>query len=210
MQKIYLLIALAVLALACGCDKENKTRIQNIDALTQKLIAQQQEQARQLADVRAQLAALPVQMDKTQFDYFLRSQEKALFYQTNALYLLLAVDKNIQAQFQLAAEAREAATHQAYLFHTNETDLAVYQTTRLISALADHDKIILEGVSTEIRRANAALAESVTNQVRQLAADKSDATRLQAIEADLAQMQRDLAQLKSRLGIADGPAAGAR
>jgi hypothetical protein len=199
MQKLCLLIALMALTLACGCDKENKTRIQNIDAVTQKLIAQQQEQARQLAEVRAQLSTLPVQMDKTQFDYFLKGQEKALFYQTNLLFLLLTVDKNIQSQFQLAAEAREAASRQTYLFHTNEMDVTVNCLSQLIAAVAGQETNIIETVNSEVQRSQANLSRDLAKQLQQLAADKSEAARLKAIEADLKQIQRDLAGLKSQL-----------
>jgi hypothetical protein len=195
MKFIRLLIALVTIALACGCDKENKARIQNIDAVTQKLIAQQQEQARQLAEVRAQLSTLPVQMDKTQFDYFLKGQEKALFYQTNLLFLLLTVDKNIQSQFQLVNEAREAASRQAFMFHTNEMDVTVNCISQLITAVASQEKNIIESLSNEVQRSQANLSRDLAKQLQQLAADKSEATRLKAIEADLTRIQRDLASL---------------
>jgi len=204
MKIFYLFIALVGALFLSGCDKQTQLNVQEINSLTQKMFANQQEQARELAALKAQMAVLPVQMDKTLLDYFVKSQEKALFYQTNALFLLLAVDKKIQSQFDLAAEGRELASRQAHAFHTNENELIIYCTAQTAAAIAAQEKRITDNLGAEIRRASTTLGTDLTNQFRQLtadtlAADKSDATRLQAIQADLTRMQRDLDLLKARL-----------
>lgn len=192
---------LAGAVLLSGCNKDIRTKTEKIDQLTQQMFAMQQEQARQLAEMRSQLSALPVHLDKTQLDYFVKGQEKALFYQTNALFLLLAVDKKIQAQFLEAAEARATANQQAMAIHTNETELAVYCTAKITAALDSQEKSILEDLGEEIQQASATLGNNLTNLVQQLAADKSDANRLKTLETELAQIQRDLGLIKARLGI---------
>lgn len=198
MNKFFQLSAiLAGVVLLCGCNKDIRIKTEKIDELTRQMFAMQQEQARQLAEMRSQLSALPVHLDKTQLDYFVKGQEKALFYQTNALFLLLAVDKKIQAQFLEAAEARVAANQQALAIHTNETEVILYGTAQITTALASQEK----NLGAEIQRASTALGNSLTNLVQQLAADKSDASRLKTIEAELIQIQRDLGLLKNRLGI---------
>lgn len=202
MKKFFQLSAvLAGAILLCGCNKDIRIKTEKIDELTRQMFTMQQEQARQLAEMRSQLSALPVHLDKTQLDYFVKGQEKALFYQTNALFLLLAVDKKIQAQFLEAAEARVAANQQAIAIHTNETELALYCTAQITAALASQEKSIQENVSEEIQLASATLGNNLTNLVQQLAADKSDANRLKTLESELAQIQRDLSLIKARLGI---------
>lgn len=201
MKMNHSILAVAAVLLFCGCNKDIRAKTEKIDELTRQMFAMQQEQARQLAEMRSQLSALPVHLDKTQLDYFVKGQEKALFYQTNALFLLLAVDKKIQTQFQEAAEARAAANQQAYVYHTNETDLAVFTATQTAAALAAQETRILEKLSAELQSAKAELGGALTNQVQQLAADRSEATRLQTIEMQLAQLRRDLDLIKTRLGI---------
>lgn len=199
-MNIFIPVLVAVVLL-CGCNKDIRIKTEKIDELTQRMFAMQQEQARQLAEMRSQLSALPVHLDKTQLDYFVRGQEKALFYQTNALFLLLAVDKKIQAQFLEAAEARVAANQQAIAIHTNETELALYCTAQITAALASQEKSIFEDLSEEIHQASATLGNNLTNLVRQLAADTPYDDRLKSIETELTQIQRDLGMVKARLGI---------
>jgi hypothetical protein len=207
MQKIQLLLALAVVVFVCGCDQQVQTNTQKIDVLTQKMFILQQNQSQQLAAIQAQLAALPAQLDKMEQAYHAKAQEKSLFYHTNNLYLLLAIDKKIQAQFQLAAAGSEAANAQAHAYHTNETDTAFFCASQIADALATQEKRIVENVNAETRRASTTLGGDLTSQIKQSAPDKTDAARLKEMEAALREIQRDLDLLQARLGLTNPSAA---
>ena len=126
MQKIHLLLILAAAAFLCGCDKQTQANTQKIDVLTQKMFILQQAQSHQLDIIQKQLSSLPPLLDKVEQKYFKESQDKALFYHTNALYFLVTIDKRIQAQFDQAAAAQRASDQLAYFYHTNQTDTAYF------------------------------------------------------------------------------------
>jgi hypothetical protein len=207
MQKKFILAALAGLALVCGCNKDIRSNTEKIDALTQKMFVLQQKQAQQLANVQKLLASLPVQLDETQLEYFVKGQEKALFYQTNVLFLLVTVDKRIQSQLQEAADARAAASKTAHDYHTNETELTLYSAAQIIGALTEQEQRIMAKVQTDIQQSTASVGNLLTNQIRQLAADKSVENQLKSIAASLAQLQRDLEQIKTRMAATTNSAA---
>lgn len=208
MPKFCLLIALAASALVCGCNKDIRANTEKIDSLTQKMFVLQQQQAQQLADMQKLLSGLPVQLNESQLEFFLKGQEKALFYQTNVLYLLVTVDKRIQAQFQEAAEARAVASQQALNYHTNETDLVLYSAAKVIAALNEQEEQLLTKVQADLRQTGSSLSNQLAQQARQLAADKSVENRLKAIEVSLAQLQRNLELLQAQLKTTNIPAAG--
>ena len=187
---------LAGLASLCGCNKDIRVKTEKIDELTQRMFAMQQEQARQLADMHSLLAALPVQLDKTELDYFVKGQEKALFYQTNVLYLLLAVDKKIQVQFEEAARASDAAKQQAYIYHTNETELAVYCASQVATALAAQEKRVVDDLNTELQKVNTTVNALLTNQS---SGQKSQTATLQDLANRLARLQQELDLIQARL-----------
>lgn len=207
MPKFCLFIALAASALVCGCNKDIRANTEKIDSLTQKMFVLQQQQAQQLADMQKLLSGLPVQLNESQLEFFLKGQEKALFYQTNVLYLLVTVDKRIQAQFQEAAEARAAASQQALNYHTNETDLVLYSAAKVIAALNEQEEQLLAKVQADLRQTGSSLSNQLTQQVRQLAADKSVENRLKAIEVSLARLERNLQLLQAQLKTTNIPAA---
>lgn len=203
MRTIQLLsFALAGAALLCGCDRQTQVNTQKIDVLTQKIFILEQAQAKQLAAIQSQLASLPALLDRTENSYFTKGQDKALFYHTNTLYLLLAIDKKIQTQLQQAATAREAANAQAYYYHTNENDTAYFCAAQIADALTAQEKKIEDNVNAEIKRVNDELAK----QIKLAAPDKAEAAKRAEMEAKLAQIQRDLDEIKTRMGITNPPA----
>lgn len=210
MQKIHLLLVLAGAACLCGCDKETQVKTQKIDVLTQKIFILQQSQARQLAAIESQLAALPPFLEKLENNYYVRSQDRALFYQTNTLYFLLTMDKKIQAQFQLADAAHKASDALAYYYHTNQTDTAYFCAGQIADAMDAQEKRIEDAVNAETRRASSTLGDTVAAQIKSLSPDpaqvKAEAARRMEMAARLDQIQRELDQIKALLKSTNSPA----
>jgi hypothetical protein len=201
MRQIQLLAGLAAAAMLCGCDKQVKLNTEKIDVLTQKMFTVQQNQSKQLADIQTQLASLTTRMDKTEAEYFLQSQDKALFYHTNALYFLLTIDRKIQSQFQLAEAARDSANTRAFFYHTNTLDTLYFCTSQIADALTAQEKRIEDSVKDESGRLAKNLGDALASQKAASAADKAEVIKQMAVMQDkLAQMQRDLEQLKAQLG----------
>ncbi len=192
--------------MVCGCDKDTEVKTHNIDVLTQKMFILQQSQQQQLFAIQKQLAAMPAQMDKAASNYFASVQDKALFYHTNSLYLLLAVEQRIQDQFQQAAAARDAANLLAYSYHTNTTDTVYFFANQMAGAMAGQEKKTVDDINAETRKLTEALGGELAAQIKQAAPDKTDSAKLkemqaalQQIQPVLQQIQRDLDALKSRL-----------
>lgn len=209
MHNIRLLLALAGTAFLCGCDNQTQVNTQKIDVLTQKIFILEQAQAKQLTEMQSQLAGLPPLLNKMEDDYFTRSQDKALFYHTNSLYLLLAIDKKIQAQFKQADDARETAASLAYYYHTNQTDTVYFCARQIADAMNAQEKRIEDSVITETRQLNTTLGDELAKQIKLSAPDKTEAkaqaAKLVTVEARLAQMQRDLDQIKTLLANTNPP-----
>lgn len=191
----------------CGCDKQVQVNTQKIDAVTQKIFAVQQAQSKQLTDLQAQLAALANRLDKTEADYYVQSQDKALFYHTNTLYFLLTIDKKIQSELQLAEAARASAGNRAFFYHTNTLDTIYFCTSQIADALTAQEKRIKDSVKTETAQWGKTLGDELASR-KQVAAEDHDEMmkQLAALQAKLAQMQTDLNQLKAQIGGANRPA----
>lgn len=208
MRKIQLLAALAAAALLCGCDKQVKLNTEKIDVLTQKMFVVQQNQSKQLADIQTQLTSLTMRMDKTEAEYFLQSQDKALFYHTNALYFLLTIDKKIQSQFQLAESARDSASTRAFFYHTNTLDTLYFCTSQLADAMTAQEKRIEDSIKDETARLAKTLGDELANQKNSAAANKADTLKqMEAMQTKLGQIQRDLDQLKAQMAKLGQPSA---
>ena len=95
MQKIYVSFLIVVAAFLGGCDKQTQVNTEKIQALSQKIIQLQENQAKELAALQSQLASLPPMLDKMDSYYYAKGHDDALFYHTNSLQLLLAVDRKI-------------------------------------------------------------------------------------------------------------------
>jgi len=199
-MKTCLLLSLAGLLLLCGCGKQTQTDAEKIEALSRKTVQLQYSQARQLQALAPALA-------QTNSYYFAKSYDNALFFHTNTLYLLLAVSKNIQEQLRAAEADRAADNLQLRQNQTNLADRIFFCTAQITTALADCEKRMQENLNAETRRVGASLGQSLTNQIRSLAPDKAELARRIKLEADVAQIQRDLDAIKARLGITNPPAA---
>ena len=207
MQKIYILLSLAGAAFLCGCDKQTQVNTEKIQALSQKIIQLQQNQAKELAALQSQLASLPPMLDKMDSYYYAKGHDDALFYHTNSLQLLLAVDRKIVAQFQDASTERETANSLAYYYHTNQTDTMFFCAAQIEEAMAGQEKRIEDTVNAETRRVGAGVADELQQQIKLSAPDKTEIARRMEMETEVAQIQHDIELIKARLGITNAPPA---
>ena len=88
-----------------------------------------------MAAIQTQLTALTPALDKINNSYFEKSHEDAFFFHTNTLYLLLTVDRKIEAQLQVAETERQADSSLAYYYHTNQTDTMYFCVAQIENAL---------------------------------------------------------------------------
>ena len=192
-------------ALLGGCDKQTQVNTEKIEALSQKMIQLQQAQARELAAIQSELASLPPMLDKMNNYYYTKGHDDALFYHTNTLHLLLTVQKKMEAQLQDAATERETANSLAYYYHTNQTDTMFFCAVQIEDAMAGQEKRMEDNVNDETKRASTALGDELLKQIKLSAPDKAEITRRLEMEENMAQIQRDIAMIKARLGITNSP-----
>ena len=207
MQKIYILLLLAGAVWLGGCDKQTQVNTEKIQALSQKIIQLQQTQAKELAALQSQLASLPPMLDKMDSYYYAKGHDDALFYHTNSLQLLLAVDRKIAAQFQDAATERETANSLAYYYHTNQTDTMFFCAAQIEDAMAGQEKRIEDTVNAETRHVGANMRDELQQQIKMSAPDKDEIARRIEMEADMVQIKHDIERIKARLGITNSAAA---
>jgi hypothetical protein len=200
MQKTFVLLALAGAALLCGCGKQQtKINTEEIKILSQQMVQLQQSQAKQMAAIQSQLTSLTPMLDKISNFYFEKARESELSYHTNTLYLLLAVDKNIEMELQVAATEREADSSLAYSYHTNAVELMHYYTAQIQDAMITHEGRIEEKVNAETRRMGADVSNELLKQIKLTEPNEAEMARRKQLDADVAQIQRDLVQIKAQL-----------
>ena len=199
MQKIFVLLSLAGAALLCGCGKQAKINTEEIKILSQQMVQLQQSQAKQMAAIQSQLASLAPMLDKINNFYFEKARENELSYHTNTLYLLLAVDKNIESELQVAATERGADSLLAYSYHTNAMDLMHFYASQIQGAMMTQESRIEDRVNAETRRIGADLSNELLKQIKLTAPNEAEIARRKQLDADVAQIKRDLVQIKAQL-----------
>lgn len=199
MKKFFLLLTLAGTAFLCGCDKQAKINSAKIDILTRNLLQFEQTQAKQAAVVQAQLTALEPMLDKMNDYYFEKNHDEAFFFHTNTLYLVLAVDKKIEAQLQVAETDRAAQNAQAYGYFTNQMGTLF----AIQDALAGQEGRITDKVNAETKQASAAATDALMNQIKLLVPDADEIARRKELAADVAEIKRELGQIKAQLAPAN-------
>jgi hypothetical protein len=210
MKKNHFLLPLIGAALLCGCDRQTRLNTEKIELLSQKMVELQQVQARQMAVFQTQLTQLAPMMDKMNGIYFEKTHDDALFFHTNTLFLILTVDKKIESQLQVADTERAADGALAYAYHTNEMDILHFYTTQLQEDLAAREKLIedhFDAANAETRQAVTNLNDELLRQIKSSAPAAAEIARLKTMAAEVAQMRRDLEQIKVRLGLTNSPAA---
>jgi hypothetical protein len=208
MKKTCFVVALTGAALLCGCGKQTKINTEEIKILSQQMVQLQQTQAKQMVAIQSELTSLAPMLDKINNFYFEKARDDALSYHTNTLYLLLAVDKNIESELQIAATEREADSSLAYSYHTNEMDLLNFHAAQIQDAMAGQESRIGDKVNAETRRVGADMSDELLKQIKLSAPDEVEIARRRELAADVAQIKRDLDQIKMQLGqMTNQPAA---
>ncbi len=202
MKKAYLLISVASMALFCGCDKQAKINSAKIEILSQKIVQLEQNQSKQLAVIQSQLTSLAPMLDKMNNYYFEKGHDEAFFFHTNTLYLLLTVGQKIESQLQAADAGREAQNSLAYFYHTNQTATMYLYAAQIQDAMTGQESRLENNVNAETRR----VGDELLKQIKLSAPDAVETARLKEMEADVIQLQSDLALIKARLGITNQPA----
>jgi hypothetical protein len=208
MKKKYLLVSLAGAALLCGCNKQAKINSQKIDILQQKIVQLEQSQSKQMAEIQSELTSLAPMLDKMNDSYFEKNHEDAYFYHTNTLYLLLTIGKKIQAQLQTSDIEREAQNSLAYNYHTNQLSAIYLCTAQIEDAMASQESRIEDNVNAQTRQIGVTLGDAVLKQIKLSALDEAEIARRNEMETEVAQIQRDVDMIKTRLGITNQPAEG--
>ena len=209
MKRLFILFPLvAALLLSAGCDKQTKLTTEKIAEQTRKLTELQEIHAKQLAQLQEQLKALGPMLDKMSGAYFEKSYSDALFFHTNTLYMLLAVDRQIETELKAAEAARTAEHAQVYSYHTNQTDLMLGHANQIKELLAAEAERTRTNVNAENWRTAATFSKELAKQIQAVAPDADEIARRQQMAADLERIKADLALIKARLGVTN-PAANA-
>jgi hypothetical protein len=205
MQKTCLLFLLAGAALLCGCDRQAKINSQKIDILSQKIFQLQQSQSSQMMVLQSELTSLAPMLDKMNDTYFEKNRDDALFFHTNTLFLLLTIGKQIESQLEAADAERRADSSLLFGYHTNQLDTMVFCTLQIENAMTTQESNIEDQVNAETRQVGTVVGDELLDQMKSLAPDPDETARRRKLEADVAQMQRDLDAIKARLEITNDP-----
>ena len=176
--------------------------------LSQKLLLLQEFQTKQLTALQSQLASLEPKLDKMNGSYFEKSHEDAIFFHTNTLYLLLLVDRKIEAELQTAETERQAEQALTGAYQTNLVDLMILGNTQIENTITGQGNRLetnINGVNAETRRVSAALSDELVKQIRLLAPDAAELTQRRQMAADLAQIKSELSQIKAQLANTNSP-----
>jgi outer membrane murein-binding lipoprotein Lpp len=203
MKPIYFLLTFTGAVLLSGCDKQTKLNGEKIEILSQRIVQLEQTQSRQTAAIQAQLTALTPALDKINGSYFEKSHEDAFFFHTNTLYLLLTVDRKIEAELQVAETERQADSSLAYYYHTNQTDTMYFCVAQIENALEGMETRLVDKVNNETRLTGEGLAA----QIKLSVPDEAELSRRKELSAAVAQIRSDLDQIMVRLKITNSPAA---
>ena len=199
MKLKYLLLPLAGAVLLCGCGKQTRLN-------TEKLIQLQQNQAVQIATLQTQLTSLAPMLVRMNSSYYEKSHDDAFFFHTNTLFLLLTVDRKIEAELQVADTEHQAEHDLAYSYHTNQLRTMYLSIAQIEDDLANQESRITDKVNAETRKVGLAVNDDLRKQMQLLVPDEAETDQRKAMAADIAQLKRDLDLIKSHLGITNLPA----
>jgi hypothetical protein len=147
-------------------------------------------------------------MDKINGTYFEKNHEDAFFFHTNTLYLLLLVERKIEAELQTAAAERHAEHDLAFGYHTNQLGEISLAAAQINEALAGMEGRMQTNINSQTKQIVAAFADELVEQVKALGPDAAEIARRVQLAADVAQLKADLARIKSHLGITNQPISG--
>jgi len=159
--------------------------------LSRNIIQYEQNQSKQMAVIQSQLTSLAPMLDKMNDFYFEKSHDEAFFFHTNTLYLLLTVDKKIEAHLQLADTERESQSAQTYNYYTNQMSVLF----AIQDALAVQETNLVTKVNAETLRLDGELLQ----QIRLATPDAAEIARRQQLVADTAEIKRVLSQIEVQI-----------
>lgn len=194
-SSLCLWLAVASVALLCGCDKQAKLNSAKIDLLSRNIVQFEQGQAREMAAIQAKLTSLGPMLDKINGSYFEKNHDQAFFFHTNTLYLILMVDKQIEAHLQQADTERAAQNAQVYAYYTNQVGMTYLCSTQIQNALMAQEGRMNE----KIGRAVADLREELQRQIKSVIPDAGEIARRKQAAADVAEIKRELSQIQAHL-----------
>jgi hypothetical protein len=208
MKTSFLALGLGLILALCGCDKQAKINSQKLDALSEKIVHQEQIQSKQLALLQAQMAMLAPQLDKEASAYFEKNHDYALFFHTNTLFLLITIGKQIEAQLSAAEAARTEQNFQLHTYHTNQVNTTLLCAAQIEEELTALTKRLVENINAETRQASAGMSNALANQIAQTATPTAaELEWRKQMEAQAAQIFRELEAIKLRLANTNLPAA---
>ena len=203
MKPIYFLLPLTGTVLLCGCNQQTKLNGEKIEVLSQRIVQLEQTQARQMAAIQSQLTALTPALDKINNSYFEKSHEDAFFFHTNTLYLLLTVDRKIEAELQVAETERQADSSLAYYYHTNQNDTMYFCVAQIENTLEGMEGRMLDKMSTQTKESG----DRILGQIKLLAPDQAEIARRQELAAEVSQIKLELDQIMMHLNLTNPPSA---
>ncbi len=201
MQKAWIFLALAGLVVVCVGYQQTRTNTKKIEALSQKIVLLQQSQATQLQTVQSQLTSIAPMLTQTNSYYFAKSYEKALFFHTNTLYLLLTIGEKIDDQLEILDKERQAEAAVLDRRHSYLTNEIIFSTAEIKNEMAGLEQRIQEAINLETKQIGTSLGDLNGAQTKASAMAKDTIAQQVKMEAALTQIQRDLNLLKARLGF---------
>jgi len=210
MHKNGFFLSLLVAAVClCGCNKQAKINSQKIDELSQRITRLEQNQAKQMQILQAELTELAPELNKMNSSYFAKDQDAALFFHTNTLYLLLTIGKQIETQLQLADSEREAQNSLEYTYHTNELGALYICTAQLNQSLIEEQKVMVDSVNAETRDLTAESQATILQSIKtSTTPDPALLPWRQSVQADLARLEQKLDLINARLASTNLPLSG--
>jgi hypothetical protein len=201
MKQTYFLLPLIGAAFLCGCDKQTKINTEKIEALSQQVIQLQQSQTRQMAAIQSQLTALTPALDKINGSYFEKSHEDAFFFHTNTLYLLLTVDRKIEAQLRVAESERQADSSLAYYYHTNQNDTMYFCIAQIENSMEGMEGRMVDKISAQTH----VTGDQIMGQIKLLAPDEAEIARRKETAVEMAQIKLELDEIMEHLKLTNSP-----
>ena len=159
MQKAWILLSLAGLIVVCVCYQQTRTNTKKIEALSQKIVQLQQSQATQLQTIQMQLTSIAPMLTQTNSYYFAKSYEKALFFHTNTLYLILTIGEKIDEQLEILGKERQAEDAVLGQYHTDLTNEVIFSTAEIKSDVVGLEQRIQEAINLETKQVGASLGD---------------------------------------------------
>ena len=135
-----------------------------------------------MAAIQSQLTALTPALDKINNSYFEKSHEDAFFFHTNTLYLLLTVDRQIEAELQVAETERQA---DKFARRSSSTPTRRTRCTSAWRRLRTRWKVWKAGCLDKMSTQTKESGDRILGQIKLLAPDQAEIARRQELAAEM-------------------------